>query len=327
MLKGRVLAAPMAGITDKVFRALLVEQGAALCYTEMVSAKALLFQNKKTHAIMNIAGEEATCGVQLFGAEAAEVARAAQLAVAAGARLVDINMGCPMHKIVNNGEGAALLRDIPRALLLAEEVVKAVPVPVTVKLRKGFDEDENGLTLARQLPEVGVAAITLHGRSRSQFYGGQADWDCIRRLKDSVTVPVIGNGDIFRAADGPRMLEETGCDAIMVGRGMLGNPWLLRDLCDVLADRRPQAPVAAATRIETAIRHLQAACALYGETMGVRHMRKFLGWYIRGFPGAAAARHTINGLAKQSEVEAFLRRYLITCEEKNAGWRLTNPSL
>lgn len=323
---GRAIVAPMAGITDRVFRRILVEQGAAFCYTEMVSAKALLYQNKKTHTIMNIEGEEPHCGVQLFGNEPAEMAQAAKMAVDAGARLVDINMGCPMGKVVNNGEGSALLKDVPRALAIAGAVVETVPVPVTVKLRKGYDDDEYGVDLALRLPEVGIAAIAVHGRSRSQFYSGKADWESIRRVKAGVSIPVIGNGDIFTAADAVRMLKETGCDAVMAARGVLGNPWLMRDLRDALDGRELQAPVSVTVRIEMAIRHLQECCALYGDYMGVRHSRKFLGWYLRGYRGAAVARREVNALKERQQVEEYLRHFLQS-QQHEMDWELTAPEV
>ena len=183
--------------------------GVGLCFTEMVSAKALIYQNKKTHAIMDIRGEEDVCGIQLFGPDPGEMALAAKMAEDRGAKVIDINMGCPVPKVVNNGEGAALLRDIPRALKIAEAVVNAVSVPVTVKLRRGFDKDRNGIALAKELPSVGVQALTMHGRDRTQYYSGKADWEAIADVKQAVSVPVIGNGDIFTHSDAVAMLRET----------------------------------------------------------------------------------------------------------------------
>ena len=315
LLPGRVLAAPMAGVTDRVFRAILREQGASFCYTEMVCAKALLYQNRKTHGIMDIHGEEDCCGIQLFGAEPDELTAAAQMAVAAGAPLIDINMGCPMAKIVGNREGAALLLDIPRARRMVEAVAAAVPVPVTVKLRRGFEGDDSGVELAKQLPDYGAAALTMHGRYRSQYYEGHSDWDCIRRVKQAVKVPVFGNGDIFSAADAERMTAETGCDGVMIGRGLLGNPWLLGEVQAAFAGARAPLPVPLSARMELAIRHLEDCCALYGEYMGVRFMRKFLGWYLKGFHGAAATKNELNHMTEAAAVAARLRAFAANSRE------------
>lgn len=305
-LKNRVLTAPLAGITDKVYRGILREMGAGFCFTEMVCAKALIYQNKKTHAIMDISGEESFCGIQLFGSDPEEMAEAARMAVQEGAPLIDINMGCPVPKVVNNQEGAGLLRDIPRALRITEAVAKAVDVPVTVKLRKGFAGEGAGLKLALSLPQAGAAALTLHGRDRVDYYSGQADWDCIKWLKEEVKVPVLGNGDIFTADDAVSMLNYTHCDGVMVARGMLGNPWLIRDIAAVLGGSPLPQPITAAERLAMAVRHLEGACDLYGDWLGIRNMRKFLGWYLKGFPKAAKDRAKINTLTDKNEIKEFL---------------------
>ncbi|HMM07097.1 MAG TPA: tRNA dihydrouridine synthase DusB [Clostridiales bacterium] len=301
-----VIAAPMAGITDKVFRRILWEMGATFCFTEMICAKALVHENRKTFQLMDIKGEEAFCGVQLFGADPYEMAEAARRAAAQGARVIDINMGCPVPKVVNNGEGAALLKNIPLAGKIVSAMVKAVEVPVTVKLRRGFDGGEEGLELAKCVESAGAAAVTVHGRDREQYYNGKADWDFIAKVKAALTVPVIGNGDIFEAADVGNMLRQTGCDGVMVARGMLGNPWLLQSIKAVLREE-PEIVPNVDSRVDLAIRQLRESTKLYGPWLGVRFMRKFLGWYVKGFREAAAARHRLNQLTEVAAIENFLR--------------------
>lgn len=300
-----VLTAPMAGITDKVFRRILREMGASFCFTEMICAKALVYQNRKTFQLMDISGEEDFCGVQLFGADPCEMAEAARLAAAKGAKVIDINMGCPVPKVVNNGEGSALLKNIPLAGEIVAAAVKAVDVPVTVKLRRGFDGGEEGLELAKCAESAGAAAVTVHGRDRTQYYNGKADWEFIARVKAALTVPVIGNGDIFEAADALQMLKETGCDGVMIARGLLGNPWLIQNIQAVLKGETEIVP-SVDQRVEIAIRQLHGSVELYGDWLGVRFMRKFLGWYVKGFRDAAVARNRLNQLTEVEAIEDFL---------------------
>lgn len=302
----------MAGITDKVYRRIMREMGIDYCFTEMVCAKALVYRNEKTRALLDISGEEDFCGVQLFGANPMEMAEAARYAEAHGARVIDINMGCPVPKVVNNGEGAALLKNP----ILAEKIVKAVKevvaVPITVKLRRGFDGGMEGLELARRLEAAGVAAITVHGRDRAQYYSGVADWEFIAKVKAALSVPVIGNGDIFRGEDALRMVERTGCDGVMVARGMQGEPWLIRNIRACFRGEEEYTPTPR-ERAEMAIRQLHGAMELYGEWMGIRFMRKFFGWYIRGFREAAATRNALNGFTEAAAIE----EYLLAWAEKN----------
>lgn len=307
-----VLGAPMAGITDKVYRRIMREMGIDYCFTEMVCAKALVYRNEKTRALLDISGEEDFCGVQLFGANPMEMAEAARYAEAHGARVIDINMGCPVPKVVNNGEGAALLKNPILAEKIVKAVKEAVAVPITVKLRRGFDGGMEGLELARRLEAAGVAAITVHGRDRAQYYSGVADWEFIAKVKAALSVPVIGNGDIFRGEDALRMVERTGCDGVMVARGMQGEPWLIRNIRACFRGEEEYTPTPR-ERAEMAIRQLHGTMELYGEWMGIRFMRKFFGWYIRGFREAAATRNALNGFTEAAAIE----EYLLAWAEKN----------
>lgn len=300
-----VLAAPMAGITDKVYRRILSEMGVDYCFTEMVCAKALVYRNKKTMDLLDIRGEEAVCGVQLFGANPFEMAEAARYAAEHGAKVIDINMGCPVPKVVNNGEGSALLKNPVLAEKILRNVKEAVSVPVTVKLRRGFDGGMEGLELAKRMEDAGASAVTVHGRDRAQYYSGEADWNFIARVKKSLSVPVIGNGDIFTPEDALKMLRETGCDGVMVARGIEGNPWLIRDIRSAMRGKTAF-PVTASDRAEMAVRQLKECTDQYGEWLGIRFMRKFLGWYVRGFRDAAAARNALNGMTEVDEIEAYL---------------------
>ncbi|MBC7346724.1 MAG: tRNA dihydrouridine synthase DusB [Clostridia bacterium] len=308
-LESPVVAAPMAGVSDKVFRRLAREYGAALTYTEMVSAKGLLYRNPRTLSLVDLAGEERV-GVQLFGAEPAEVAEAAALVVERGAVLVDLNMGCPVPKVVKAGAGAALMRDPDRAAAIVRAVAEAVPVPVTVKMRKGWDAgEETALWLAREVAAAGAAAITVHGRTRADRYHGRADWEIIARVKEAVSVPVIGNGDLFQPEDAQRMMALTGCDAVMLARGVLGNPWLFAACRAVLAGEPPPPPPAGRTRVETALRHLEMMIGYYGEERGVLKMRKHLTWYLKGLPGAARLRQEVCSLKSAAALKKRLLGY------------------
>lgn len=311
-LENPVICAPMAGITDKAFREILKEMGAGLVFTEMVSDKSLVYLNKHAYEIIDIKDELRPIAVQIFGSEPDFMARAAQIVENAGADILDINMGCPTPKIVKNGEGAAMLLDLNNTRRILRAVKQAVKIPVTVKTRKGWDDKNppTAVALAKIAEEEGASAITIHGRTREQFYSGKADWAIIKAVKEEVKIPVIGNGDIFSPQDAQNMMRETGCDAIMIARGMLGNPWLIERTVKYLDEGILLPEPTVQERIVLAISHLKRVCALKGEEIGVKEMRKHLAWYLKGMRGAARLRDELNRLTAASEVERVLREIL-----------------
>lgn len=289
-LEPPVVLAPMAGTTCMPFRLLCRRAGAGLVCSEMVSANAIAHGNRKTDELLVMCDDERPVSVQVFGAEPELVAAAAQRAEAAGADIVDINMGCPVRKVVRAGAGAALLRDPVRAAAIAEAVVCAVEVPVTAKIRSGSRHgDDSYVALVQRLADVGVTAVTVHARTATQGYGGQADWSAIARAVESASVPIIGNGDIREPQDAVDMMSETGCAAVMIGRGALGHPFIFHWTAKLLGgDAAGETPVA--WRLAAALWHAQALVLHYGEKMGVRRMRQQACWYSKGIPGAASFR-------------------------------------
>jgi tRNA-dihydrouridine synthase B len=302
-----VITAPMAGITDKAFREILKSMGAGMVSTEMVSDKALTYANRHTLELLDIHGEDWPICVQIFGSEPCVMAEAAKIVESLGAHVIDINMGCPTPKIVRNGEGSALMRDLSLAGRIIDKVVKSVKVPVTIKMRKGWDENSvNAVELAIIAENMGVAAVTVHGRTREQFYSGKADWGIIKEVKRSVHIPVIGNGDIWTENDAEEMMKITGCDGVMPARGMLGNPWLVRKMVEKLQGRKEIYSPDFKEKISVAREHLYRVVELKGEIKGVKQMRKHLAWYIRGIRDASRVRAEINKLTAVEDIDKLL---------------------
>lgn len=310
-LDNPVIAAPMAGVTDKAFRILAKEAGCGLVCTEMVSDMGLNYNNHRTKLLLDIEGEEHPISVQIFGSDPVVMAKAAQIVESLGADLIDINMGCPAPKIVKNGEGSALMRNLPLAEQIIKTVVQAVNIPVTVKTRKGWDDTATtAVELAKRAEAAGAQAVTIHGRTREQYYSGRADWEIITKVKQNVSVPVIGNGDIFTPQDAKRMLVETSCDGVMIGRGAMGNPWLYSATVKYLQDGELVPKPTAREKLEMAIRHLALIKADKGDYVAVREMRKHAAWYIKGLKGAAKARQYINQATTEAELVKSLLDYL-----------------
>ena len=300
------LLAPLAGITDAPMRRLCHRQGAALTYTEMVSAKALDFGSQKTEDLLKVGQDEHPSAVQIFGSDPECMGRAAKTAYEkSGADIVDINMGCPVGKIVKSGDGSALMRDPDKAARIIEEVRKSVPCPVTVKFRKGWDDESvNAVDFARMAEQSGAAAVTVHGRTRMQFYAGSADWDCIAHVREAVSIPVIGNGDVFSPEDYFALKERTGCHGVMVARGAQGNPWIFRQIAAAKAGKSAPEPTAQ-ERMAMALRHARALVEQKGPH-AVVEMRKHVAWYVKGMPGAAGIRAAVNECVTLGQLEALL---------------------
>lgn len=302
-IKNRVVAAPMAGVTDKAYRIIAKNFGCGLVYTEMVSDKGLLYEQERTAAIADTKGEDPPITVQIFGSDIESMEKAAAKAERLGAHLIDINMGCPTPKIVKNGDGAALMLDLPKARLIIRAVVNVVKVPVTIKFRKGWNENSiNCVELAGIAEQEGASAVAVHGRTREQYYSGKADWDAIKMVKKQVSIPVIGNGDIWTAENALQMMEYTNCDAVMIGRASMGNPFIFQAAVELIENGRKIEPPSIEERIATAIRHLNLACEYKGEAIATREMRKHLAWYIKGIRGAARIREEINKTSTKEEM-------------------------
>ncbi len=307
---GRVALGPMAGVTDMPFRLLCKEQGADLIYTEMVSAKGIHYNNRNTADLLRCDEAERPVALQLFGSEPDIMAETAARIEERNFDFFDINMGCPVPKVVNNGEGSALMKTPGLAGKIVEAIVKVVKKPVTVKFRKGFDaEHVNAVEFARVLEDAGASAIAVHGRTREQYYSGKADWEIIARVKEAVKIPVIGNGDIFTPKDAKSMFEKTGCDAVMVARGVQGNPWLFKQIKHYLDTGEEMTKPSFEEVLAMIRRHSEMMTAYKGEDTAVREMRKHVAWYTEGFPYSAKLRGRINLCPTMKSVFEELEKY------------------
>ena len=302
--------APMAGITDLPFRLICRRLGCGMTVSEMVSAKGLLYKNVKTTEMLRIDDGERPTAIQLFGSVPEELAEAARMVEASGADMIDFNMGCPVPKIVNNGEGSALMKQPQLAHDILAAMVKAVKIPVTVKFRAGWDDsNRNAVEIAKAVEAAGVSAVAVHGRTRQQFYEGKADWGIIAEVKQAVKVPVFGNGDIFTVEDGLRMLAETGVDGLMIGRGADGNPWIFRELAAVLrGEERPAAP-SLQERLAQAAEHLDMLIDYKGEHISVKEMRRHISAYLKGLPHAAEFRWRFHKVDTREQFMELLAEY------------------
>lgn len=311
-LPNNLILAPMAGVTDPPFRMLCCEQGAGLLCMEMVSAKAIFYNNKNTDSLLEIAPQESRVSLQLFGSDPDIVSRMAAKIEERPFDILDINMGCPVPKVVNNGEGSALMKNPRLVGEIIEKTVRAIKKPVSVKIRKGFTaESVNAVEIARVAEESGAAAVTVHGRTRSQFYAGKADWDIIAAVKDAVRIPVIGNGDVFDGESAAAMFAHTGCDGVMVGRAVRGNPWIFRQIVAYLTDTTVISKPPAAEIIRMVRRHADLLIRYKGEYTALREMRKHAAWYTSGLPHSAALRRRACEIGSVAELEDLLGMIMI----------------
>ena len=306
-LQNSYILGPMAGVTDLPFRLLCKEQGAGLVCMEMVSAKGILYNNKNTESLLEIHPDEMPASLQLFGSDPKIVSEMAKRIEERPFAILDINMGCPVPKVVRNGEGSALMKNPKLVFDLVSAVVKAIEKPVTVKIRKGFDEQHvNAVEIAKIIEEAGAAAVAVHGRTREQYYSGKADWEIISKVKDAVSIPVIGNGDGTSGERAIAMREQTGCDGVMIARGAQGNPWIFSELTAYeQTGMLPPRPSVGEIK-NTMLRHAVLQLEYKGEYLGIREMRKHVAWYVKGLHGAARLRDAINKVETYEELENIL---------------------
>ena len=301
------ILAPMAGVTDLPFRLLCKEQGAGLLCMEMISAKALQYKNKNTKALLAIHPKEYPVSLQLFGSDPKIISEQAKRIEELPFQILDINMGCPVPKVVKNGEGSALMKNPKLVYEIVYQTARAIQKPVTVKIRKGFDDTcINAVEIAKIIEEAGGAAVAVHGRTREQYYSGKADWEIIRQVKEAVSIPVIGNGDVTSGEKALEMRERTGCDGVMIGRGAQGNPWIFHELLEY--DRTGKLPPGPSKEQikETMLRHARLQLEFKGEYLGIREMRKHVAWYTKGMEGSAKLRDDINKVESYAELETLL---------------------
>ena len=309
LLKNNLILAPMAGVTDLPFRLLCKEQGAGLICTEMVSAKAIYFKNKNTESLMEIDERERPVSLQLFGSEPDLMAEIARQIEPRNFDILDINMGCPVPKVVNNGEGSALMKNPKLVHEIVSKVSKAIQKPVTVKIRKGFTEDRvNAVEIAKILEDAGAAAVAVHGRTREQYYSGQADWEIIRKVKEAVSIPVIGNGDVDSPQKAEALVKETGCDGIMIGRAVQGNPWLFSRILHYQQTGELLPGPGMEEIKEMILRHAKMQLEYKGNYTGMREMRKHVAWYTTGMPHSASVRRMVNEVESYEQLEELVSR-------------------
>ncbi len=302
-LPNNMILAPMAGVSDLPFRLLCHEQGAGLVCMEMVSAKAIWHNNKNTDSLMEIHPDEGYASLQLFGSDPVILSEMAKRIEDRPHAFLDLNMGCPVPKVVNNGEGSALMKDPKLVEEILGRLVKATRKPVTIKIRKGFDEAHvNAVEIARIAESCGVAAVAVHGRTREQYYSGSADWEIIARVKEAVNIPVLGNGDVDSPEKAKKLLEQTGCDGVLIGRAARGNPWIFREITRYLEDGTFLPRPDNAEKKDTILRHAALQLQYKGEYIGVREMRKHLSWYTAGMPGSARFRRQINAMMTMDDL-------------------------
>ena len=314
-IKGYVALAPMAGVADRAFRELCTSYGAAYVISEMVSSKGLTMQDKKSKELLFLSDEERPAGAQIFGDNPEIMAEAALKALSFNPDFIDINMGCPAPKIAGNGGGSALLKNPPLISKIVESVVKASPIPVTVKIRIGWDSETiNAVEVAKRIEAAGADALTVHGRTRTQMYAPPVYLDEIAKVKKAVSIPVIGNGDIIDGKSAKRMLDETGCDFLMVGRGALGKPWIFNEINSFFEDGTVAEEPDIAERMRVMTEHIELICKYKGERVGMREARKHAAWYIKGIRGAAAFRQEVGTLSDMDQLHELARR-VIACAE------------
>jgi len=316
-IQGKAILAPMAGVSDIAYRLLAKEHGASMVCTEMVSAMGIKYKNERTHELLRMEAVEHPVSMQIFGSNPEAIALGAKVVADAGADIVDINMGCPVKKVVSSGDGSALMKTPDLAARVAEAAVKAVDVPVTVKMRIGWDDDHiNVVDFTKRIESTGVAAVAVHGRTREQMYMGRADWSYIKAVKDSLSIPVIGNGDVWTPEDALRMMQETGCDAVMIGRGAQGNPWIFERTNHYLRTGELRPEPTYLERLDMLLKHFELLCRYKGAALGVREIRTHAGWYMRGMPEAAYWRNRVNTI---HTVESF-KKELSTYRDVLENW-------